>query len=137
MLRESGVLAEIQAIKRDHIDGKFPKSALFVNYYEFNAQLTLAWGRALKVKKLSDGNKEFDYEHQRGDYPPTKDYFYIIVGVNVNSDIEINGKPTVKSDLSETLAQAFENPLHELRYHSSGSYPSQQGEGYYTNSGNN
>lgn len=112
VLRESGVLAEVQAIKRDHIDGKFPKSVLLKNYSETGIHLMLAWGSAFEIK---DGNIGYQ-TGWFGAYPHILDYCYMEVTANADSQtIAINHEIVVKDEIQDVLAQAFLNPLQMYR----------------------
>lgn len=112
VLRESGVLAEIQAIKRDHIDGKFKSVEIFMQYTESNGILTLAWGNdRLFIDKDGDGNSSIDSRN-------FANYEYLYVTVDSKEKIGISNGSSFnkfiwrlnKQVIVNALADAFLNP---------------------------
>lgn len=117
VLRESGVLHNLEEIRRGRLRGAVRKHALLVDID--NATATLVWGNKFTVE-----NGRIDYEKFYGFGRGEKDYSYIKVEIDPDTQtVRIDGRSTTgeisnkrwrtsagKAEIINALAQAYLEP---------------------------
>lgn len=121
VLRESGVLEELKAIKQRHINGNFPSSALFINYGESQAELVLAWGEFRVVKRYGRTSIESVKSGLFGTGDDIGyDYKHITARIDVNTeelyigDSYMGSRSLDREKINDCLANKFMNPSRAI-----------------------
>ena len=105
VLAESGVLKTVEETKRNFVDGKFRKSAFFINYTEDDAELKLIWGESFAIKVDVDGNKELCSERRLFGWLPVD---YLSLDVTIGTDESLTIFSEERKSFTTIVGKTFE-----------------------------